>query len=159
MPVIKENYSLKKHNTFGLDAKAKYFATFNSEEALADLLKSEITQKEPLFILGGGSNILLTKNFLDCREFVLKKIALLGGTHFIGYHLLRNLFSRGYQITIFNRGITQPPTPLSEEVEVVIGNRNNPKDFQKLFCKRDYFKNFEFNQFSIFYFDNYNINP
>ena len=58
-----ENYSLKKHNTFGIDAKAKYFATFNSEEALADLLKSEITQKEPLFILGGGSNILLTKNF------------------------------------------------------------------------------------------------
>ena len=66
----------------------------------------------------------------------MKKIALLGGTHFIGYHLLRNLFSRGYQITIFNRGITQPPTPLSEEVEVVIGNRNNPKDFQKLFCKK-----------------------
>ena len=58
-----ENYSLKNHNTFGVDAKAKYFATFNSEEALVDLLKSEITQKEPLFILGGGSNILLTKNF------------------------------------------------------------------------------------------------
>ena len=58
-----ENYSLKNHNTFGVDAKAKYFATFNSEEELADLLKSEITQKEPLFILGGGSNILLTKNF------------------------------------------------------------------------------------------------
>ena len=58
-----ENYSLKNHNTFGVDVKAKYFATFNSEEALADLLKSEITQKEPLFILGGGSNILLTKNF------------------------------------------------------------------------------------------------
>ena len=58
-----ENYSLKNHNTFGVDAKAKYFAIFNSEEELADLLKSEITQKEPLFILGGGSNILLTKNF------------------------------------------------------------------------------------------------
>ena len=65
----------------------------------------------------------------------MKKIALLGGTHFIGYHLLRNLFSRGYQITIFNRGITQPPIPLPEEVEVIVGNRNNPKDFQKLFCK------------------------
>jgi len=58
-----ENYSLKNHNTFGVDVKAKYFATFNSEEALTDLLKSEIIQKEPLFILGGGSNILLTKNF------------------------------------------------------------------------------------------------
>ncbi|MEC8853353.1 MAG: UDP-N-acetylenolpyruvoylglucosamine reductase, partial [Bacteroidota bacterium] len=58
-----ENYSLKNYNTFGVDAKAKYFATFNSEEELTDLLKSKITQKEPLFILGGGSNILLTKNF------------------------------------------------------------------------------------------------
>ena len=63
MCLIKKNYSLKNHNTFGIDAKAKYFATFNSEEELADLLKSKITQKEPLFILGGGSNILLTKNF------------------------------------------------------------------------------------------------
>ena len=62
MCIIKENYSLQDHNTFGISAKAKYFATFNSEEKLADLLKSEITQKEPLFILGGGSNILLTKN-------------------------------------------------------------------------------------------------
>ena len=58
-----ENYSLKNHNTFGVDAKANYFATFNSEEELTDLLKSEITQKESLFILGGGSNILLTRNF------------------------------------------------------------------------------------------------
>ena len=31
MCVIKENYSLKNHNTFGIDAKAKYFATFNSD--------------------------------------------------------------------------------------------------------------------------------
>ena len=63
MCTIKENYSLKNRNTFGIDVKAKYFATFNSEEELAYLLKSEIIQKEPLFILGGGSNILLTKNF------------------------------------------------------------------------------------------------
>ena len=38
-----ENYSLKNHNTFGVDAKAKYFATFNSEKELTDLLKSKIT--------------------------------------------------------------------------------------------------------------------
>ena len=29
-----ENYSLKNHNTFGVDAKAKHFASFNSEEEL-----------------------------------------------------------------------------------------------------------------------------
>jgi len=58
-----QNYSLKNYNTFGIDAKAKYFSTFNSEEELTDLLESKITQKEPLLILGGGSNILFTKDF------------------------------------------------------------------------------------------------
>ncbi len=65
----------------------------------------------------------------------MKRIALLGGTRFIGHHLLRNLFIHGHQITIFNRGITQPPIPLPKEVEVIVGNRNSPKDYQKLFCK------------------------
>ena len=65
----------------------------------------------------------------------MKKIALLGGTRFIGYHLLMSLLSHGHQITIFNRGITQTPIPLPEEVEVIVGNRNCPKDYQKLFCK------------------------
>ena len=46
-----------------------------------------------------------------------------------------NLLSHGHQITIFNRGITQTPIPLPEEVEVTVGNRNCPKDYQKLFCK------------------------
>jgi len=58
-----QNYSLKNYNTFGIDAKAKYFSTFNSEEELTKLLESKITQKEPLLILGGGSNILFTKDF------------------------------------------------------------------------------------------------
>ena len=65
----------------------------------------------------------------------MKRIALLGGTRFIGFHLLMSLFSHGHQITIFNRGITQPPIPLPKEVEVIVGNRNSPKDYQKLFCK------------------------
>ena len=63
MCLIKENYSLKNHNTFGVEAKAKYFASFSSEEELTELLKDNICKTEPLFILGGGSNILLTQDF------------------------------------------------------------------------------------------------
>ena len=63
MSNILHNYSLKNHNTFGVDAKAKHFASFNSEEELTELLKNNICKTEPLFILGGGSNILLTQNF------------------------------------------------------------------------------------------------
>ena len=63
MSNILNNYSLKNHNTFGIAAKAKYFASFNSEEELITLLKSDTCKTNPLFILGGGSNILLTQDF------------------------------------------------------------------------------------------------
>jgi UDP-N-acetylmuramate dehydrogenase len=63
MSNILNNYSLKNHNTFGVAAKAKYFASFSSEDQLAELLKDNICKTEPLFILGGGSNILLTQDF------------------------------------------------------------------------------------------------
>jgi UDP-N-acetylmuramate dehydrogenase len=55
---ISHNSSLKEYNTFGIDVKAK---TFISVENLADL--KAVLQKnyaEDLFILGGGSNMLLT---------------------------------------------------------------------------------------------------
>lgn len=63
MPEFKENYCLKKHNTFGINVKAKYFVTFNSTEKLKDILNSEIYQNNKTCVLGGGSNILLTQDF------------------------------------------------------------------------------------------------
>jgi UDP-N-acetylmuramate dehydrogenase len=58
---IKENISLRPFNTFGIDAKARYFSTFVNDDELSELT----THHSPLkkFILGGGSNILLTKDF------------------------------------------------------------------------------------------------
>lgn len=63
MPEFKENYCLKKYNTFGIDAKTKCFASFDSVIELNDILDSEIYSNNKTFILGGGSNILLTKDF------------------------------------------------------------------------------------------------
>jgi UDP-N-acetylmuramate dehydrogenase len=60
--MFRKNISLKPFNTFGIDVNANRFATFSSVEEL----KSLLTQKqanEPLLILGGGSNLLLTKSF------------------------------------------------------------------------------------------------
>lgn len=56
-----ENLSLKPFNSFGIDAKAHEFAVFTSPEELLGLLNH--SKKERLMILGGGSNILLTKDF------------------------------------------------------------------------------------------------
>jgi UDP-N-acetylmuramate dehydrogenase len=54
---IRENISLRPYNTFGMDVRARYFATFDSEEALEEGMKRD---DRPGLILGGGSNVLLT---------------------------------------------------------------------------------------------------
>lgn len=55
---IQSNFSLKKHNTFGINALAKQFIAIHTIEELATLLQNE----KDIFILGGGSNMLLTKD-------------------------------------------------------------------------------------------------
>lgn len=62
-----KSQNLKQYNTFGIDAKAKWFAIFESIQELRDLLKEN--DKKPFLILGGGSNMLFTKDF---DGFVLK---------------------------------------------------------------------------------------
>jgi UDP-N-acetylmuramate dehydrogenase len=59
--MLQKNISLKTYNTFGINAKASFFANFSSVDDLITLLKERENRK--LFILGGGSNILFTKNF------------------------------------------------------------------------------------------------
>jgi len=58
--MIEQNISLQAFNTFGFDLKAENFIRFNSIVGLREILKEH--QEKPLFVLGGGSNILLTKN-------------------------------------------------------------------------------------------------
>jgi len=62
---ILENISLKKYNTFSIDASAAYFSNFRTVEEAKELLSFNKTgnQKRETLILGGGSNILFTKNF------------------------------------------------------------------------------------------------
>lgn len=56
------NYSLKLHNTFGIDAKCSRFVEFAHEEEVVKFVTGgELT--EPFFVLGGGANILFTKDF------------------------------------------------------------------------------------------------
>ena len=57
--MIEKNIPLQAFNTFGFNETAEEFARFNSSEDLTELLQHN--KNKPLFILGGGSNILLTK--------------------------------------------------------------------------------------------------
>lgn len=60
---IQKNISLKPYNTFGLDVKASHFVTINSIEELQKVLALKNYPNK--FIVGGGSNMLLTKNVED----------------------------------------------------------------------------------------------
>jgi UDP-N-acetylmuramate dehydrogenase len=64
---VHQNYPLRKLNTFGINVFSKFFSSFSSAEELQELLKIQPGEKR--LILGGGSNILFTKNF---DGFILK---------------------------------------------------------------------------------------
>jgi UDP-N-acetylmuramate dehydrogenase len=66
---IRENFSLKPYSTFGIDVNAKYFSTFHSVDELKEILNSPFSNLHSQLILGGGSNILFTK---DVDGLVLK---------------------------------------------------------------------------------------
>lgn len=57
---IQHNISLKKYNTFGIEAKAKEFVAVHSVSELKTILQENKSNTK--FILGGGSNMLLTKD-------------------------------------------------------------------------------------------------
>ena len=63
---IATNHSLKPYNTFGIDVKAKEFVIVSSLDELQTILK---LKEKNFFILGGGSNMLLTK---DLSQTVVK---------------------------------------------------------------------------------------
>ena len=56
--IVQENISLKPYNTFGIDVMAKQFVSVNHLHELQKVLKNE----KNIFLLSGGSNLLLTKN-------------------------------------------------------------------------------------------------
>ena len=61
--MLESNVSLLPYNTFGLDVRARLFARFASVEALRELLALPAVQAAEKLILGGGSNLLFTKDF------------------------------------------------------------------------------------------------
>ncbi len=59
---IEENRSLKNHNSFGFDISAEYFIEVSNEAQLISALQWARQKSLPVFILGGGSNIVFTRD-------------------------------------------------------------------------------------------------
>lgn len=57
------NYGLLAHNTFGIDAKCSRFLEYESVEEARQIVGLLTEADQPLLILGGGSNLLLTGDY------------------------------------------------------------------------------------------------
>jgi len=60
---MKENYSLRAHNTFGIEATCKCFAEYATLDQAIEVAQYVQQTQLPLLIIGAGSNLLLTKDF------------------------------------------------------------------------------------------------
>jgi UDP-N-acetylmuramate dehydrogenase len=60
---LQNDISLKTFNTFDIDVSAKTFVEINSLEDFKALQKEPVYKTDNILILGGGSNILFTKNY------------------------------------------------------------------------------------------------
>jgi UDP-N-acetylmuramate dehydrogenase len=57
------DYPLLAHNTFGFDVRAKYAVRLTEEAQIAALAHDERIKGHARLVLGGGSNVVLTKDF------------------------------------------------------------------------------------------------
>lgn len=57
------NYSLLQHNTFGIDAKCSRFLEYSTVAEAQEVAKILRESDTPYLIIGGGSNLLLTKDY------------------------------------------------------------------------------------------------
>ena len=60
---IEKDYSLKQHNTFGIEAKCAQFVEYSSEAEAKEVAELLRTTRVPYIIIGGGSNLLLTRDY------------------------------------------------------------------------------------------------
>jgi len=83
---IQENISLRQFNTMGIDARARRFSTFGTLESLQELTALSDEGNLAKLVLGGGSNILLTRDF---DGLVMKN-------EMMGIHLVRETDTHYY---------------------------------------------------------------
>ncbi|MCZ6502787.1 MAG: UDP-N-acetylmuramate dehydrogenase [Gammaproteobacteria bacterium] len=98
---LQENFSLAKHNTLGLDISTRYFCRAHCQQELSEVLAFAREEKLRILVLGGGSNIVFTKNFdglvlmLDFRGVQVdgQKVTVGAGENW--HWLVRHTLQRG----------------------------------------------------------------
>ena len=78
------DYSLKGHNTFGIDARCRRFLEFEDDQEAMTVAEILRTTELPYIIIGGGSNLLLTRDF----EGIVVRSAIKGHCFEDGYRMV-----------------------------------------------------------------------
>ena len=60
---MKRNFSLGNYNSFGVKHKANFFIEIKNKDQINDVINNKKYDKVRKLILGGGSNILFTKDY------------------------------------------------------------------------------------------------
>jgi len=83
---IQQNIVLAPYTTFQIGGQAKFFVLVNSKEELQDAINFATTNNEPYFILGGGSNLLISDDGftglvikINNQEITIEKDVLTAG--------------------------------------------------------------------------------
>lgn len=63
MAQILSGINLQKYHTFGIEVNCSYFTVIKSIEEFRSLIKTDVYKNNPHLVMGGGSNLLFTKNF------------------------------------------------------------------------------------------------
>lgn len=66
---LQSDVSLKTFNSFGVDVRARLFAEAHDDEDAREALSLAVQRNVPLLVIGGGSNLLLTR---DVEALVLR---------------------------------------------------------------------------------------
>jgi 2'-hydroxyisoflavone reductase len=83
----------------------------------------DIKRRELLLsFMAVGAGFVVTPGFTNTENRKKLKILVLGGTGFIGPHIVRRALARGHEVTLFNRGRSN--TELFPEVEKLVGDRD-----------------------------------
>ena len=75
--LIKKNFDLTPLTTFGIGGRADFFMIIKNKPELIKAIEWAKIKKLPIAVLGGGSNILITRKKI--RGLVLK----ISGNHYI----------------------------------------------------------------------------
>jgi len=94
---ILENISLKEYNTFGVECYAKRFVSIASFYQLQQLLKKE----QNLFLISGGSNMLLTKDIETLVAFINIKGISIDREHEDSVHLTVNAGENWHEFVLW----------------------------------------------------------